>query len=64
MTLNRNAAAAQAELLNPALAVPDAVPVQVSYGVVEFGTAEELLDAVKRADLDMFTRKRGRATQT
>ncbi len=65
VALNKSAAAliAQADLLNPALAVPDAVPVQVSYGVVEFATAEELSDAVKRADLDMYARKRVRATQ-
>jgi diguanylate cyclase (GGDEF)-like protein len=63
VTLDRNAAevAAQLELLNPVLAVPRSVRVQVSYGVVEFGVIDELSGAVRRADVFMYARKRERA---
>jgi diguanylate cyclase (GGDEF)-like protein len=66
VTLNQTSAAvmAQLDLLNPALAAPDAVTVQVSYGVVEFATLGELSDAVKRADAHMYARKRERAGLT
>jgi diguanylate cyclase (GGDEF)-like protein len=66
VTLNQTSAAvmAQLDLLNPALAAPDAVAVQVSYGVVEFATLGELSDAVKRADAHMYARKRERAGLT
>jgi diguanylate cyclase (GGDEF)-like protein len=64
VTLDQTAAAlvAQLDLLNPALAVPDAVTVQVSYGAVEFDTLGQLADAVKRADIHMYARKRERTS--
>ena len=34
---------------------------QVSYGVVEFGAVGELSDAVRRADVFMYARKRERS---
>jgi len=49
------------DLVNQDLAVPDPVSVQVSYGAVGFGNAGELLEAVRRADADMYARKRERA---
>jgi diguanylate cyclase (GGDEF)-like protein len=49
------------DLANHDLAVVDPVPVQVSYGAVGFGNIGELLEAVKRADADMYARKRERA---
>jgi len=63
VTLDQSAAAVTAmlDLLNPALAVPGVVTVQVSYGVVEFNTLAELSEAVKRADIDMYTRRRERS---
>jgi diguanylate cyclase (GGDEF)-like protein len=66
VTLNQTAASvvAQLDLLNPALAVPDAVTVQVSYGAVDFETLGELSDAVKRADVRMYARKRERTSLT
>jgi diguanylate cyclase (GGDEF)-like protein len=66
VTLDQTAAAvvAQLDLLNPALALPDAVTVQVSYGAVDFNTLGELCDAVKRADVHMYARKRERAGVT
>lgn len=62
VTFNQAAATvvAQLDLLNPALAVPDAVTVQVSYGAVDFATLGELSDAVKHADVHMYARKRER----
>ena len=48
------------DLVNQDLAVPDPVSVQVSYGAVGFGNAGELLEAVRRADADMYARKRER----
>jgi hypothetical protein len=48
-------------LVNHELAAPDPVSVQVSYGAVGFGNVGELLEAVKRADADMYARKRERA---
>ena len=54
---------AKLDLLNPVLAAPGSVAVQVSYGVVEFGAVGELFDAVKRADGFMYARKRERAAQ-
>jgi diguanylate cyclase (GGDEF)-like protein len=50
--------ATQLNLLNPELAEPGDVSVAVSYGVAEFAETSELLDAVARADLDMYARKR------
>ncbi|HEY4974387.1 MAG TPA: GGDEF domain-containing protein [Steroidobacteraceae bacterium] len=63
VALDQTAAAVVAQLdrLNAALAVPDAVTVQVSHGAVDFDTLDELSDAVKRADMQMYTRKRERA---
>jgi diguanylate cyclase (GGDEF)-like protein len=52
---------ARLDTLNPALAIPGAVPVQVSYGVVEFAKVGELLDAMNLADVDMYARRRERA---
>ena len=49
------------DLANRELAVPDPVSVQVSCGAVAFGNVGELLEAVKRADANMYTRKRERA---
>jgi len=49
------------DLVNHELAAPDPVSVQVSYGAVGFGNVGELLEAVKRADADMYARKRERA---
>jgi diguanylate cyclase (GGDEF)-like protein len=48
----------QLDALNAMLSTPDAVTVQVSYGVVDFSTLDELADAVKRADIHMYARKR------
>ncbi|HEY1725692.1 MAG TPA: GGDEF domain-containing protein [Steroidobacteraceae bacterium] len=58
--LNQTSAtsALQLDALNAMLAQPDAVTVQVSYGAVDFSTLEELADAVKRADIHMYARKR------
>jgi diguanylate cyclase (GGDEF)-like protein len=58
--LNETAAtsASQLDALNAMLATPDAVTVQVSYGAVDFSTIDELADAVKRADIHMYARKR------
>lgn len=53
--------AARLDLVNHELSAPDPVPVQVSYGAVEFGNAGELLDAVKHADAKMYASKRERA---
>jgi hypothetical protein len=36
----------------------------VSYGAVEFGAVGELSDAVRRADLSMYARKRERRATT
>jgi len=47
--------------VNPDLAAPDLVAVQVSYGVVEFESVNTLLDSVRQADADMYARKRERA---
>ena len=52
---------AQLEQLNAVLATPGSVSVQVSYGAVEFGSIGELSDAVRRADLSMYARRRERA---
>jgi diguanylate cyclase (GGDEF)-like protein len=52
---------AQLEQLNPVLAAPGTVTVQVSYGAVEFGAIGELSDAVKLADLSMYARRRERS---
>ena len=49
------------DLVNRELATPNPLSVQVSYGTVEFGNVGELLEAVKRADADMYARKRERA---
>jgi diguanylate cyclase (GGDEF)-like protein len=54
---------AHLEAVNPDLAAPDAIAVQVSYGAVEFNHVGELLDAVRHADADMYGRKRERAVQ-
>jgi diguanylate cyclase (GGDEF)-like protein len=54
------AVAAQLEALNPLLDEPGAVSAQVSYGMVEFGADGDLFEAVKRADLYMYERKRSR----
>jgi diguanylate cyclase (GGDEF)-like protein len=51
----------QLEQLNPALAAPGTVSVQVSYGAVEFAAIGELSDAVRRADLSMYARRRERS---
>jgi diguanylate cyclase (GGDEF)-like protein len=66
IALNQDAAAVAVQLdqLNPSLAAPGSVTVQVSYGVVEFGTLGELSDAVRRADLSMYARKRERRPTT
>jgi diguanylate cyclase (GGDEF)-like protein len=63
IALDQEAAAvcAQLDRLNPALAAPGSVSVQVSYGAVEFGAIGELSDAVRRADLLMYARKRERS---
>ncbi len=63
VTIGQNASTVTAllDLLNPALAGPGGVAVQVSYGVVEFSTLAELSEAVKCADLDMYARRRERA---
>jgi diguanylate cyclase (GGDEF)-like protein len=63
VALNQDAAAVGSQLdqLNPALAMPGTVTVQVSYGVVEFGAFGELSDAVRRADVFMYARKRERS---
>jgi diguanylate cyclase (GGDEF)-like protein len=63
VALNQDAAAVGSRLdqLNPVLAMPGTVMVQVSHGVVEFGAVGELSDAVKRADVFMYTRKRERS---
>jgi diguanylate cyclase (GGDEF)-like protein len=63
VAFNQNAPAVAARLdrLNAALAVPDAVAVQVSCGVVEFRAADELADALRRADVFMYARKRERS---
>lgn len=52
------ALSAQLETLNPSLVEPGAVTAQVSYGLVEFGADGDLFDAVKRADVYMYERKR------
>jgi diguanylate cyclase (GGDEF)-like protein len=52
---------AQLDLLNPRLELPGTVTVRVSYGVVEFDSVGALSEAVKRADVDMYARRRGRA---
>ncbi|HZX92846.1 MAG TPA: GGDEF domain-containing protein [Rudaea sp.] len=49
------------DLVNRELAMPDPMSVQVSYGAVGFGNVGELLEAVKRADTDMYALKRERA---
>jgi diguanylate cyclase (GGDEF)-like protein len=66
ITLDQTAAAVVAQLdqLNAALALPDTVMVQVSHGVVDFDTLDELSDAVKRADVQMYMRKRERTGLT
>jgi diguanylate cyclase (GGDEF)-like protein len=51
------------ELVNHELAKSDPVTVHVSYGAVGFGNVGELLDAVKRADANMYASKRERAAQ-
>jgi diguanylate cyclase (GGDEF)-like protein len=51
---------ARLDALNPALMIPGAVSVQVSYGVVEFAKVGELLDAMNLADVDMYARRRER----
>ncbi|MGH8230343.1 MAG: diguanylate cyclase domain-containing protein [Steroidobacteraceae bacterium] len=58
--LNQTSAASisQLDALNAMLSTPDAVTVQVSYGAVDFSTIDELADAVKRADIHMYARKR------
>jgi len=63
VTLDQSATAVTALLdrLNPALAMPGVVTVQVSHGVVEFNTLAELSEAVKRADIDMYSRRRERS---
>jgi len=62
IALDQDAASvcAQLEQLNPALAAPGTVSVQVSYGAVEFGAIGDLSDAVRRADLSMYARRRER----
>jgi diguanylate cyclase (GGDEF)-like protein len=49
------------DLVNRELSVPDPLTVRVSYGAAAFGDAGELLDAVKRADANMYASKRVRA---
>jgi len=48
------------DLVNRELSVPDPLTVRVSYGAAAFGDAGELLDAVKRADANMYASKRVR----
>lgn len=62
LTLEQSAAAvvARLERLNAMLAIPDIVTVQVSHGAVGFDSLDELPDAVKRADIEMYARKRER----
>jgi len=62
LTLEQTAAtvAARLERLNAMLAIPDIVTVQVSHGAVDFDSLGELSDAVKRADIEMYARKRER----
>jgi diguanylate cyclase (GGDEF)-like protein len=62
LTLEQTAAtvAARLERLNAVLAIPDIVTVQVSHGAVDFDSLDELSDAVKRADIEMYARKRER----
>jgi diguanylate cyclase (GGDEF)-like protein len=63
IALNQTAAAVAARLerINPLLAIPGEVAVQVSYGAVEFGGVGELSDAVRNADVVMYARRRERA---
>ena len=63
IALNQTAAAVAARLerINPLLAIPGEVTVQVSYGAVEFGAVGELSDAVRNADVVMYARRRERA---
>jgi diguanylate cyclase (GGDEF)-like protein len=63
VAFRQNAATVVSRLdqLNVVLATPDAVTVQVSFGVVEFGAVGELSDAVRRADLLMYARRRERS---
>jgi diguanylate cyclase (GGDEF)-like protein len=49
------------DLVNHELAKSDPVTVHVSYGAAGFGNAGEILDAVKRADANMYASKRERA---
>jgi len=49
------------DLVNRELSVPDPLAVRVSYGAAAFGDAGELLDAVKRADANMYASKRVRS---
>jgi diguanylate cyclase (GGDEF)-like protein len=62
LTLEQSAAAVvtRLERLNAMLAIPDIVTVQVSHGAVDFDSLDELPDAVKRADIEMYARKRER----
>jgi diguanylate cyclase (GGDEF)-like protein len=62
LTLDQTTATvvARLERLNATLAVPDVVAVQVSHGAVDFDSLGELPDAVKRADIEMYARKRER----
>ena len=61
--LTAAALAARLDLVNASLALTGTVEVQVSFGVVEFRNATDLLDAVERADACMFAQKRERAAQ-
>jgi diguanylate cyclase (GGDEF)-like protein len=63
VALNQATAAVAARLdqLNPILAIPGEVAVQVSYGAVEFGAVGELSEAVRHADAAMYARRRERA---
>jgi diguanylate cyclase (GGDEF)-like protein len=61
--LTAPALAGRLELVNASLALTGTVDVQVSFGVVEFRNAADLLDAVERADACMFEQKRERAAQ-
>jgi diguanylate cyclase (GGDEF)-like protein len=64
VALNQTTASVAARLdrINPLLAIPGEVAVQVSYGAVEFGVVGELSDAVRHADGVMYARRRQRAT--
>jgi hypothetical protein len=47
--------------VNPDLASANPIEVRVSFGVSDFQSASTLIDAARRADIDMNTRKRQRS---